>query len=206
MKETTRFSSPLSVTRPPGARLIEAFSPKLGRRLRCFSRHAFDQWIRLESDPSALAFCERPVHMQFAFGQGLVDYWVRYKDSEVLLVIDAQDHPPEVAIGDVTLTVRRVPLGELAAARTWISNWEQMLPCLIACRELISQPLANSIAKFVSEPMPLSRIERQFITGDPAVVRATVFSLLHRGRLRAPMLATEPLSFLTCFEPTEHTA
>lgn len=206
MRDSVRFTSPLSTSRPPGAHLIEAFSLKLGRRLRCFSRHAFDQWIRLEADPSVLALCERPLSMQFASRQVVADYWVRSKDSEYFVVIDAQDHPSEVTIGDTTLAVRQVPLAELAAARVWISNWEQMLPPLVACRELITRALANAIAQFVCEPMPLSRIERHFVSGDPTLVRATVFSLLHSGRLRAPTLATQSLSLLSVFEPTESIA
>jgi hypothetical protein len=48
---TPRFSSPLPATRPRGARLIEAYSPKLNRRVRFFDHLAFWQWIRLETLP-----------------------------------------------------------------------------------------------------------------------------------------------------------
>ena len=46
-----RFGSPVDVPRPRGARLLEAFSPKLGRRVRLFDHAAFEQWIQLEADP-----------------------------------------------------------------------------------------------------------------------------------------------------------
>jgi len=59
----------------------------------------------------------------------------------------------------------------------------------------------RSILKFVSEPMQLSRIEQEFVTGDSTLVRAAIFNLLHAGSLQAPQLHTEQLSFLTCFRP-----
>jgi hypothetical protein len=42
-------------------------------------------------------------------------------------------------------------------------------------------------------------IEREFSTGDPALVRAAVFELLHRGRIQAQELHTESLSYMTRF-------
>ncbi len=201
MDESARFSVPVSTPRPRGSRLIEAFSPKLGRRLRCFGRHAFDQWIRLESDPSVLAFCERPLALDEGDNKRLIDYWVRTRDQEALLIIGDERPAPNMTSGNASLPVRSVPLAELAAARIWIANWERMLPCLVACRSSLSTSLMQAVAEFVSAPMQLSRIEREFASGDPALVRATVFSLLHRGQLQAPRLTTEPLSFLTPFEP-----
>ena len=88
-----------------------------------------------------------------------------------------------------------------AAARVWIGNWTRMLPCIISCRQIIPKSLTNSVLKFVTEPIQLLRIEQEFATGDPTLVRAAVFCLLHSGQLHAPQLRSEPLSYLTCFEP-----
>jgi hypothetical protein len=63
MKISARFQSAISTVRPRGARVIESYSPKLGRRLQCFGEDAFRQWICLEADPSVEAFCERPTHL-----------------------------------------------------------------------------------------------------------------------------------------------
>ena len=49
----------MSMPRPRGARLLTAFSPKLGRTVRAFDHAGFDQWIRLEADPGVNAFCCR---------------------------------------------------------------------------------------------------------------------------------------------------
>ena len=54
-------------------RVIEAYSPKLGRRLQCFGEHVFGQWIRLEADPTVQSFCERPAYLDQA-GKHIVDF------------------------------------------------------------------------------------------------------------------------------------
>jgi len=46
----------------------------------------------------------------------------------------------------------------------------------------------------------LLAIEREFSTGDPVLVRAALFGLVHSGRVSASELHTQPLSLLTSFE------
>ena len=195
----TRFRTAVSNARPRGVRVIEVYSPKLGRRLQCFGEHVFGQWVRLEADPTVKAFCELPACVDLA-GKHRVDFWILQEDQEVLLVVDVDEHPSTITLGDAELPVRSVPLAELAAARTWIANWERMLPAMISCRSQ-TPSLLRSVLKFVSGPMLLSRIEQEFATGDPTLVRAAIFALLHAGNLQAPQLHTEQLSLLTCFEP-----
>ncbi len=201
MSESARYLSPLSLLRPRGVRVIEAFSPKLGRRLHLFGRDAFDQWIRLESNPAVLTFCERPVQLNDGANDCLVDFWARHHDREMLILIRDSSVLAETMIGDISIPICAIPRAELAAARTWIDNWERILPCLIACRQFITASLTRAAVQFISEPMQLSRIERECALGDPTLARATVFNLLHGGQLRAPQLAVTPLSYQTCFEP-----
>ena len=196
----TRFQSAVSNARLRGVRVIEAYSPKLGRRLQCFGEHVFSQWIRLEADPTVQAFCERPAYLDHA-GKHLVDFWVLQEDREALLIVDGENQPSTITIGNAELHVRSIPPAELAAARIWIGNWERMLPAITSCRPQMSPSFLRSILKFISEPMQLSRIEQEFVTGDSTLVRAAIFNLLHAGSLQAPQLHTEQLSFLTCFRP-----
>lgn len=196
----TRFQSAVSNDRPRGIRVIEVYSPKLGRRLQCFGEDVFRQWVRLEADPTVQAFCERPAYLDHE-GKHLVDFWVLEDGREALLIVDLEDQPSPMRIGCAELPVRSVPLAELAAGRIWIANWERMLPVMTSCRSQMTPSLLRSILKFVSEPMQLSRIEQEFVTSDPTSVRAAIFNLLHAGSLQARQLQTEQLSFLTCFEP-----
>ncbi|HSW04425.1 hypothetical protein [Aquabacterium sp.] len=54
-RSSTGTPVPLDRVRPKSARLLEAFSPKLGRTVRFFDRACFDQWTALKPDPKVLA-------------------------------------------------------------------------------------------------------------------------------------------------------
>ena len=201
MTISARYHTAISTTRPRGSRVIESYSPKLGRRLQCFGENFYRQWICLESDPLVEAFCERPTYLKSGDNQRPVDFWVRYKDYEMYLVLDGENHPSTVTLDETELEVRCASSVDLAAASLWISNWERMLPLIISCRQQVSSSFQNSILKFISEPTPLARIEQEFVTGDPTLVRAAVFNLLHQGKLHAFQLQVEPLSYLISFVP-----
>jgi hypothetical protein len=68
---------------------------------------------------------------------------------------------------------------------------------------LVPASLLSTIERFVCSPQPLLAVEREFSTGDPALIRTALFSLLHAGRVRAPELHTECLSLLTSFVAKE---
>ena len=203
MGNSTRFLSAIQTSRPRSSRVIEAFSPKLGRRLHCYGNHAFDQWICLEADPDVLTFCERPVFLDSGTSKRLADYWVQRLDREMLLLIGDQIGPSSFVVNETEIQVQAIPSIELSAARMWIDNWERMLTTLTSCRNLISPALIDSVLRLVSEPMQMSRIEQQFGASDPTLVRGALFSLLHTGQVQAPQLKTAPLSFLTCFQRAE---
>lgn len=139
--------------------------------------------------------------IDFAGEYFVADYWVRQSDTEMFLIVGEEHAPSSVMVGDTSVLVRAIPLAELAAARMWVSNWELMIVSIVSCQRLITEPLIRSVLRCVTEPMQLSRIERELVVGDPTLVRATVYHLLHQGRLTAPQLMLEPLSFLTPFEP-----
>src|ERR1017187_9623690 len=100
MTISARFQTAISNAGPRGARAIESYSPKLGRRLRCFGEAAFRQWICLEADPLVEAFCERPVYLDTGTDERLADFWMRQADSELLLVLDAQNQTSSITIGE----------------------------------------------------------------------------------------------------------
>ena len=136
MKISARFQSAISSTRPRGVRVIESYSPKLGRRLQCFGEDAFRQWIRLEADPSVESFCERPIYLTSGDEKRLADFWISQHDHEALLVLDAEIQASPITINETELAVRTILPVELAAARIWVGNWERMLPVIISCRLL----------------------------------------------------------------------
>lgn len=196
-----RFSTPLDAPRPRGAPLLEGFSPKIGRRVRLFDRATFDQWLRLEADPTVLCFCEHPVRLGAALGSRLADFWVQREEGEQLLFVD-DGHNELSSPTASNIPLQRIAAADLAAAAIWIDNWQRMLPTIISTRSWLPSAFVFSVQEYVREPMALSRLERAFAIGDPPVVRGAVFELLRRGRLIAPSLHSQPLTSLTPFAPT----
>ena len=202
MKDSApRFATPMDAPRPRGARLLEAFSPKLGRRVRVFDRSTFEQWIRLEADPAVLSLCERPTRLGIKRDGRLIDFWVQRRNGEEMLLVghgDAKQAVPDRIDG---VALRVIAPAELCAANIWVTNWQRMLPVINATRPLLSKSLAKSLLAFVREPVALACIEHQFSIGDPPLVRGAIFELLRTGRLCAPALHTRALSLQTLLEP-----
>ncbi|HET9643229.1 MAG TPA: hypothetical protein VFP68_07715 [Burkholderiaceae bacterium] len=185
--------------RPRGARLLEAFSLKLARRICLFDYAAFDLWTTLEADPNVLTLCERPVRLECGSTGRLIDFWVRRRDREELLVLDDGD-PPVLARMD-GVTTRVVTASDLAAQSLWVANWQRMLPVITATRSLVPVRLTNSILNLVRGPVALSRVEHELALADPSLVRGAVFDLIRTGLVQAPTLRTELLSMHTLLEP-----
>ncbi|MCK6376489.1 MAG: hypothetical protein L6Q69_20675 [Zoogloea sp.] len=185
--------------------MLEAFSPKLERRVRFFNRATFNQWLRLEADPAVHALCERPLRLGSERDARVADFWVRRDDAEALQLVDYGDGSGLDASTRIEsfdgLPLQHISAVELAAASMWVANWRRMLPVINATRSLRSKSLTQSVLRLVREPMALARVERDLAMGDPPIVRGAVFELLRTGRLRAPALHTEALSLHTLLEP-----
>jgi len=196
-----RFAVPLEVPRSRGARLLEAYSPKLERRVQFFDHRSFEQWLRLEADPRVIALCERPTRVGPKTNDRIVDFWVRRADTQELIVVQttSSDTLPARVAG---LPLHTLRLSDLAAASVWTNNWQRMLPVINVTRALIPSKLLGSMLDYVREPIALARVEHELAVGDPAIVRGAIFELLRTGRLLAPSLHVEALSVHTLLHPT----
>jgi hypothetical protein len=197
MADTLHVTKPVALGRPRGAHRFEAFSPKLARRVMFYRRAVLEQWLLLEANPKVINE-----------DRYLADFWVRYVDHDELVVLSELLNGSNVAasraeplneLDACTADVRLVASAELAAARAWTDNWQRILPYLVANRGVVPATLPPAILQFVDEPRRLLDIEREFLTSEPVIVRAALFSLLHTGRVNAPTLQTQPLSLLTSF-------
>ena len=197
-----RFVTPMSTPRPRGARLLTAFSPKLGRTVRAFDHAAFEQWVRLEVDPSILTFCEHPCRAGAGDVGRLIDFWAARPGQEEMLVVERGQGFATLPSSVQNVQVRLVPAAEQAAAAVWVANWLRMIPVINATRGTAPKNLLKSALSLVRRPLALSLVEHELSFGDPAVVRGTIFELLRTGQLMAPSLHTQPLSLHTLVEPT----
>jgi hypothetical protein len=194
------FAAPLETARPRGSRLLEAFSPKLGRRVRLFDHRSFRQWLRLEADPAVLAFCERPARLRAQPDARLVDFWVGRRDGEAMLLLAPR--PQEAVPSQVDgVSIHIVPAAELAAAGIWIANWQRMLPVVTATRSLVPKAVTKAVLQRVHEPTPLATVERDLSRGDPSLVRGAIYDLLRTGRIAVASLHVQPLTLHTLLEP-----
>ena len=125
MKELpARFSVPISTARPRASRLIEAYSPKLGRRVQLFDHASFAVWIGLEASPTVTSLCERPARLGSAANDPVIDFWVRHDGVEEFLIAapdDAAHAWPDHVDGT---SLRFVRPADRAAAGIWIANWQ----------------------------------------------------------------------------------
>jgi hypothetical protein len=191
----------MSTPRPRGARLLTAFSPKLGRTVRAFDHAGFDQWIRLEADPGVNTFCEQPRRVGSGDEGPLIDFWVARRSNEEMLFLERGQVSAKLPSSVQEITLRLVPAAEQAAAAVWVSNWQRLIPVINATRGLAPKTLVKSVLSLVHKPLALSLIEHELSVGDPAIVRGAIFELLRTGQLVAPSLHTQPLSMRTTVEP-----
>ncbi|QUN32281.1 hypothetical protein KB879_31630 (plasmid) [Cupriavidus sp. KK10] len=192
-RRSLQLAEPVALVRPRGAHRFEAFSPKLKRRLTFYRRCAFDQWVLIESDPAIAHSCERPGFVQFRGRRYLADFLLSCSDRQELVllpnpVIDEEAKKGLELSADV-LNVRLVDAAEQAASRMWIDNWQRMLPSIVATRGFVSVSLLDAVERFVASPKPLLAIEREFSKGDPVLVRAAIFRLLHTGRVQQLLIS-----------------
>ena len=200
---------PVALARPRGAHRFEAFSLKLARRVTLYRFVALQQWVILEASPAVEAFCENPGFVIIGGQQILADFWIRYVDRHELVILSETAFEIDAVsknggtLDMQGLSIRRIESAELLAARAWIDNWRSMLPCLVANRKLLAPSLSESIVRLLSEPKRMADIERQLSSGDPVLVRASLFNLLREGRVSAPELHSQPLSLRTMFVAAE---
>ena len=196
-----RYSLPIPQNRPKGARLLEGYSPKLGRRVQLFDYASFSVWIGLEVDPTVNTFCERPARFDSPGKDTVIDFWVQRVNGDERFCVISNDDAGDLPITLHETTVHYVHDGELAASNMWVTNWQRMLAVINASGTADDKVLMKSVRDFVQTPIALGRLEAQFACGDPVPVRAGIFELMRKGHLSAPSLRTQLLSLFTSIEP-----
>jgi len=203
MRDFSDAPTPLAITRPRGARMIEARSPKLGRLVQHYDQASFQQWIRLETDPSVSTFCERPARIGADPTSPLISYWVSRKQAQEFVMLVTAERPADLPNEHDRMPLRVVTSPELAAASMWIDNWQRMLPVINCSSSLVTPALKKSVLALCNTSITLLAMERELANTQPMLVRAAVFDLLRTGGLAAPSLHTHKLSLHTVLEPIQ---
>jgi hypothetical protein len=183
--------------------MIEARSPKLGRLVQHYDQACFQQWIRLEADPSVSTFCERPARIGPDPTSPLISFWVSRKQAQEFVVLITGQRQVDLPNEHDGKPLRVVTLPELSAASIWIDNWQRMLPVINCSVNLVTPALKRSVLALCNASITLLTVERELIKVQPMLVRTAVFDLLRTGGLAAPSLHTQKLSLHTVLEPIQ---
>lgn len=200
-----RFVRAVNSTRPYGARRYDVFGPKVGRRLTLFGRCALHLWVRIESDPYVLVYCERPLCIPDANPARPVDFWVRTSDGERLCIVLRPAESRATDRGDSLFPafekwsrvssmqldlIHSQSLDDPPALR---ENRMTMLHHLAGTHSIPVGTLMRSVLDRFHHGLTLAELERRLAPVDPMLVRSAVFRLVLRGEMRFPAIALEPL-------------
>lgn len=198
-----------------------AFSPKLRRNVTLYSDLEYDHWVLVEATPSIKSFCEQPRRIRVQLPSGLVttvfDMWVlweagrqEYREVKYLREllratlgsrthrqIEAQKKWCGLCKIDHTVMTDEV----IRACPLLLSNWKFILSHLACTQQFNLKIYIDDIGSWFLNTGggTLKEIEASFPHVDQSLVRSAVFTLLHSGRLRAP-LGVKPLNTSTLFD------
>lgn len=202
---TPRFVKAATNVRPYGTHRFDVFGPKIGRRLTLFGRSALRLWLRLESSPQVVAYCERPLLVPEARGQRAVDFWSRTdRDEELHLVLRpceakavARDLHPYPAFEKWcqanAMTLSTILPGELADSELLCQNRLTMLQYVAAAAGAPGDEIFRAVTLACGGGLTLTELEQRFLHLDPEIVRAAAFSMILKGKLDCPTIASQSL-------------
>jgi hypothetical protein len=173
------------------------------RRTHTYDQACFQQWIRLEADPSVSTFCERPARIGPDPTSPLISFWESRKQAQEFVVLITGQRQVDLPNEHDGKPLRVVTLPELSAASIWIGNWQRMLPVINCSVNLVTPALKRSVLALCNPSITLLTVERELTKMQQMLVRTAVFDLLRTGGLAAPSLHTQKLSLHTLLEPIQ---
>lgn len=195
-----------------------AFSPKLRRNITLYSNLEYDHWVLIESDPLVKSFCEQPCRVRIKLPIGLV---TTTPDMWILWVTDDQEYREVKYLDELLQAAPNSRIDrQIQVQKKWcalqnavhsvmtddviranpllLSNWKFILRTLACTQSIDLSPHIENISNAIKRRGggTLREIEQSVPGLDRTLVRASVFTLLHRGLLRAP-LDKQPLTAST---------
>lgn len=177
--------------RPYGTHRFDVFSLKAQRRLTLFGVAALRQWLRLEASPAVKQLCERPVLLPER--KKPVDFWSTGTERSVFTVLCSETTAIAAGEGEmpypafeewarsVGCEVELVSPSELAGGPVWYANWTDLLQHLARYQSSVTDRLEAQVMGVIVDASPISLVLEAIADVDRAVVRAAVFSLIHKG-------------------------
>jgi hypothetical protein len=186
-----------------------AFSPKLRRNVTLYNDLEYDHWVLIESNPLVKSFCEKPrrvrVHLSTGIVTTLFDMWLLWDTNEQ--EYRGVKYLCDLSQADLNSRIHR----QIQAQEKWcalsnvkhltitdeviranpvsLSNWKFILSTLACTQDIDLGSHIENISRVVKSRGggTLQEIERLFPKIDRTLVMASVFTLLHRGLLKASL-------------------
>ena len=167
----------------------------------------FDACVTIEACRQMKWFCEQPRRIKVKLSSGLVtsifDFWIQYMDSQeeyweikyysqIILAdwrlarqIEAQRTWCEQHSFKYVLVTDLV----IRANPTYLENWKTILRLLAMTADMDLRPITKRIVRILlrANRLAINQIERALVGVDPTLVRAAVYSLIHKGELAASL-------------------
>jgi hypothetical protein len=170
-----------------------------------FGRGALGLWVQLESDPSVVALCERPLIVPDTNPSRAVDFWARSDGVDRLIFSIDEAASAKSARREAQLTAFRVwaaDVGCLVDERIgWrqssvqsyrMDNWLMMLQYCASYSDSLGKDGGGWLSRVLHGPTTIAEFlqaaAREGICGDAELARAAIYDLVRCGRARIPRL------------------
>jgi len=197
---TPRYKAPSFNRKPFGSHQFDVYSPKMSRQLLLFGMPAVNLWTLLESNPSILAFCERPLQLPDVKPMRAIDFWVKTADGEEFLLIaksPAQDNKDDDAAlaGPVIdgVTLRYILAEDLAQNTTELKNWGWIIRDLSAFQRFVPEAVCKEALSAVGTGKSIAQLQADLPDQESSIVKLAIYVLLHRGEVICKELKTQVL-------------
>lgn len=208
-----RFSQSADDSRPHKSHRFDVYGPKAGRTLTLFGKTSLRSWILLESDPSIVTYCERPILIENAKPKRVADFWVQRKSGEEIWLLlrnreleGASHFAPSSPFAKWCEKHRIHPKfllqPDLQEENVFFENWGAILRYMAFCKQSDSLRYAGEIKSLIKSAKNLTLIESRFPDTDSTVIRAVLFMLMHQGEVQCLDIRDRPLEPHSLFVAT----
>lgn len=196
-----------------GNNLWQAYSPKLGRKVKLYSDLEYHHWILVEATSEIATFCEQPIKM-FSRVEGrdrasYIDMWVQLRDGTEQY--RELKYAKDIAQIESKPFLRR----QLEIQETWcqrhgvehlvitdeqvhankllLRNWRLILSILANAKDSDLRKLQHTILHILRSEggTTIGGLRERFVGIQETIFQAAVFGLIQVGQLKAPIESIE---------------
>lgn len=203
------YETPADNRRPHGSYRFDVYSLKAGRRMTLYGKSALCLFIDLEADFEVDALCERALVIPGTKPARVVDFWAMRGGVPTFYLITKQPEAWDKEkkkfafvdfykwVADCKGKLVEVLADEFEKRRVRYDNWSLILQHLISHRGQVSEKLIDRCSDMMPAKWQLRDFENNISDVDSMLVRAAVFTLMSKGKLRCKTIESMPITHST---------